>query len=184
MTPRPDYGTQDGHGRFGILDRDDDGRLVCHECGHTWAHLATHVRGAHGLSADEYREAHGLSTGTALVGTALKAKMAAAWMKNEDLHRAVLEGSRDPDRARASNQAGSRWRPELVARRIEAGRARRVDLTDEQVAYLGDLTDIPGWAERVRLLVERDGVNLSAVARATGLSVATVGQRLRRYPRQ
>ena len=58
--------------------------------------------------------------------------------------------------------------------------ARRggVDLTAERIAELGDVTDIPGWADRVRALVARDGVSLSAVGRADGLTAPTVHQRL------
>lgn len=59
---------------------------------------------------------------------------------------------------------------------MEMGAARRVDLTAAQIAELGDVTDIPGWADRVRALVARDGVSLSAVGRAAGLTAPTVHQ--------
>src|SRR5690625_2058518 len=31
-------GDADGHGHYGILDPDEAGRLVCHECGHAYDH--------------------------------------------------------------------------------------------------------------------------------------------------
>lgn len=65
-------GDRDGHGRYGVLDQDDRGWLLCHECGHWWRHLAAHVR-AHGLHARDYRAAHGLPATTRLVGPAWEA---------------------------------------------------------------------------------------------------------------
>lgn len=176
------YGAPDGYGRFGILDRDDTGLLLCHECGRWWMHLATHVTRSHQMRAAEYRLAHGLSTGTRLVSSSTRERMRESWERNRDRHLADLESSRDPDAARSAVSSGARWRPELVARRINAAVAHRVDLTPAQVEFLGDIADIPGWAERVRRLVDRDDVSLAAIARATGLATATVSQRLRRYP--
>lgn len=60
---RPAYGAPDGHGRYGILGRDDEGRVVCHECGRPCEQLATHLRYSHDMSAVEYREAHGIVPG-------------------------------------------------------------------------------------------------------------------------
>ncbi|WP_130865859.1 MucR family transcriptional regulator [Acidipropionibacterium timonense] len=182
MTGRPAYGSADSHGRYGILDTDDDGRLICHECGRTYDHLATHVAQAHGMTGAVYRDRHGLSTGTPLVSRTVRGRMSTAWQTHRDAHLEVLAEHRDPDRARASSTAGGRWRAELVARRMEASAARRVELTGEQVAELGDLTDLPGWADRARRLMARDGVSAAAIARAVGLSAAGVHQRLRRYP--
>lgn len=176
------YGAGDGYGRYGILDRDDEGLLLCHECGRWWRHLATHVHYSHNMTAAAYREAHGLSTGTRLVSSGTSERMRTSWERNRDLHLSVLEGTRDPDAARTQQQAGSQWRPELVARRMAIAASRRTDLTPEQVAELGDITDLRGWADRVRRLVARDGVSLHAVARATGLSLGGVQGRLRRYP--
>jgi hypothetical protein len=68
-------GTPDGFGRFGYLDGDDV--LLCHECGRWYAGLGAHVYGAHGMTADEYRSAHGLARGAALSGAAVRAKMSA-----------------------------------------------------------------------------------------------------------
>ncbi len=61
-----EVGAPDGHGRFGMLDEDDEG-LLCHECGHRFQHLGLHVWKAHGLTAREYRMAHGLLRSRGLV---------------------------------------------------------------------------------------------------------------------
>lgn len=52
-------GDEDGHGRYGVLDEDAEG-LLCHECGRRFTHLGLHVYKAHGMTAREYRAAHGL----------------------------------------------------------------------------------------------------------------------------
>lgn len=51
--------TPSGHGRWGVMDVDPDGRVVCHECGRSFVHLGVHVGMMHdGVAA--YRRAHGL----------------------------------------------------------------------------------------------------------------------------
>lgn len=180
---RPTYGAPDGYGRYGMLDRDDEGRLLCHECGRWWQQLATHVRGAHGVTAAEYRKAHGLSTRTRLVGTVVQGKLSARWDAPDRERRLErLAEVRDIGRARSLNTREGHWRPERVAKRMAVAAARRVDLTAAQVEELGDVTDIAGWAARARRLMERDGVSAAAIGRAVGLTSPTVLQRLRRYP--
>lgn len=66
-----DYGDRDGFGQHGILGQDDDGRLLCHECGRWYRGLGSHIR-RHGLTADGYRTAHGLSLTRELVSADIK----------------------------------------------------------------------------------------------------------------
>ncbi|MGD9526420.1 MAG: MucR family transcriptional regulator [Dehalococcoidia bacterium] len=131
MTARPVYGGPDGHGRYGILDRDEQGRVLCHECGRWWQHLATHLAGTHGIRAADYRRTHGLSTGTALIGARTRAALRAGWERNADTHTAALDRGRNLDAARARMGPGQ-WAPEAVAGRRARTAARRVDLTPEQ----------------------------------------------------
>ena len=119
---RPAYGSPDGHGRYGILDRDDDRRPICHECGRAFEHLATHVR-VHRISAAEYRERHGLSPGLTLVGDASRARMSAAWERHRSTHLTTLDEHRDPNAAREASRE-SRWSPQQVAGAQARGAAR------------------------------------------------------------
>lgn len=64
-------GDQDGYGRYGYLDGDDE-RIRCHECGGMFRSLGAHVSLAHNMSADEYREAHGLPQRMKLISPNLK----------------------------------------------------------------------------------------------------------------
>ena len=72
----PQVGDPDGYGRYGILDRDDGG-VTCHECGRRLAALGWHVCG-HDMTADEYRESHGLSRGQPLTSLGTAAALSAA----------------------------------------------------------------------------------------------------------
>ena len=124
------YGAQDGHGRFGILDTDEGGRLICHECGKSWKHLGTHVKQAHGIMPADYRERHGLGVSTRLVSSGTSARMRESWKRHEQTHLAALEESRDPDRARQSSPVGHRGSrgtslPEVLAGYQARARARR-----------------------------------------------------------
>lgn len=64
-------GDRDGHGRYGQLDEDSDG-LLCHECGGRYRSLGAHAYGSHGMTADEYRAAHGIPRRISLVTTAVR----------------------------------------------------------------------------------------------------------------
>lgn len=68
-------GDPDGYGEFGVLD-EDAGGLLCHECGRRFSHLGLHAWKGHGMTADGYRRAHGLSRNRGLVASATRALMA------------------------------------------------------------------------------------------------------------
>ncbi|ABR10498.1 hypothetical protein MPMin1_gp68 [Microbacterium phage Min1] len=181
----PPYGSPIDEGRYGILDRDDDGRPLCHVCGDARDQLATHARQTHGITAAEYRDRYGLGATTRLVSTAASARMRAAWDRHADQHLAALDEHRDPAAAAARSRAHTKdapWAPEVRARRQQTGRATRTpDLTPEQVATLGDGVDLQAWADAARALLSR-GASQMAIARACDIAPATVAQRLRRYP--
>lgn len=97
------YGDPDSHGRYGILD--DDGQTVlCHECGTRRAFLGRHIR-VHDLTADEYREAHGLGRSTPLAAQGLRETMsenASARVGSPQWER--FEAARDVDAAREASR--------------------------------------------------------------------------------
>lgn len=63
-----EVGDVDGWGQFGVLDETDEG-LLCHRCGQRYTHLGLHAWRGHGITADTYREAHGLARSRGLVAT-------------------------------------------------------------------------------------------------------------------
>lgn len=180
------YGAADGYGRYGVLDHDEDGLPICHECGTSWRQLATHARYAHGLTAREYRARHGLGDRTRLVSRDVSEALSEVWKWHEAEHRRRLDATRDPERAARSPRSGAipgrPWAPEVRAKRQAAGRAlRSADLTAEQAATLGDGIDLQAWADAARALLAQ-GATLAALGRAADISPATAAQRLRRYP--
>lgn len=183
------YGAPDGHGRHGILGVDDDGLLVCHECGRPWKHLGTHVRQAHGIMPADYRAAHGLGASTRLVAAVVSEQMRRAWQAHETEHLATLEATRDIDRARQASPVGHRGgrreaaRPEVRAGYQARARARRGrELTDHETATLGDGLDLQAWADTARALLRDPTLSARSLAQACDIAPATVHQRLRRYP--
>lgn len=54
------------------------GRLVCHVCGRDYLSLQSHVWGAHGYTAEEYRKEFGLYSTTPLWADEVSAKLTAA----------------------------------------------------------------------------------------------------------
>lgn len=185
----PAYGGPDGYGRYGILDTDDDGLLICHECGQPWKHLATHARAAHGLLAADYRARHGLARSRALVAPAVSTRMRDSWEQHRDEHLTAIETHRDPDKARMRSPVGHTGqgrgtsRPEVLAGYQQRARARRGrQLTDEERELLGDGLDLQAWADAARMLLARDGITVRSLAEASDIAQPTVHQRIRRYP--
>ncbi|MEY9842524.1 MucR family transcriptional regulator [Streptacidiphilus sp. EB103A] len=96
------YGQPDGFGRYGVLE-DDGQSVLCHECGGSFQSLAAHAAGAHGMTADQYRAAHGLSRGQGLVCAQVSAKFSAnsrSRIGSESWKR--FERARDPQAASAA----------------------------------------------------------------------------------
>lgn len=63
-----------------------DGKMACHACGRYFKSVAMHLRWAHDMTVDEYKERYGLSS-AGLVGSEFRARLAA---------RAKREGSLEP----------------------------------------------------------------------------------------
>lgn len=100
--PLPALGSEDGHGRYGIVDEDHQG-LLCHECGLRFGHLSNHVVRTHQMSAREYKLTHGLPLSQGLVATPIRAAMVQrgrAWTSSSGW--ATLERKRDPVAANAA----------------------------------------------------------------------------------
>lgn len=77
----PKVGDRSGFGRFGLLDVDGDGRMLCHECGRWYVALGVHVGMVHG-SARDYRLTHGLRMSQPLAATSLRRALSEASKAN------------------------------------------------------------------------------------------------------
>lgn len=164
--------------RYGHLDI-SGGRLICHECGETFLHLATHARATHDLDSYEYRVRWGLGVTTSLVAPAVAAELS---RKASQPHRlAHLEAVRDPARLQA-NRGEQSWRPEVVRKAVERGEAQRRAIPGDLIASLPVWTDLIPWAHAAHRIIDA-GYSTSELARTVGRPPATVAQRLRRHPR-
>ncbi len=169
-------------GRFGLLSQDDSGHLLCHVCGRGLLHLGTHARRAHGLSADDYRERYGLTSGTRLVAERVRELMSQKWLARQGEHLARLEAHRDPvaaSRAARGSEAFSRVQYRLL--RAEVPRRAQKELSKEHRSLLEDQTDLRAWSLLVRQVIREHGYSVGAVARAFGLKRVTVESRLRYF---
>ena len=95
-------GDRSGFGRYGYIDGDDE-QVMCHECGKMCASVAAHANLAHGMSANEYRQAHGLPQRVALVAPKMSRRMsksAKSRVGSEGWERMVAK--RDPTAASRS----------------------------------------------------------------------------------
>ena len=61
---RPEVGSPSGHGRYGLMDHDDES-IMCHECGEWVGSVGSHLR-RHEMTAREYRARHGIPAGVPL----------------------------------------------------------------------------------------------------------------------
>lgn len=179
----PVPGDRDGHGRWAQLDVSEDGEsLLCHECGVWKRALGTHAWYAHGITAAEYRQRHGLSTGQSLASPATRQRFAEMPQSQPgSTGRRALETHRDPDRARAAMTSEGQHRPQLAASRAQtASRVRQGrQLTRAELGALNQAVDVETWAQVAQRLVD-DGVRQAEISRATGIPTPTVSQRLRR----
>ncbi|MEU8001612.1 MucR family transcriptional regulator [Catellatospora sp. NPDC049111] len=109
------------------LEQSPDGQhLLCHECGQWKRALGTHAWHVHGLSADDYRRRHGLSTGQSLAAAATRQRLSEMPQAQPGSSgRAALERHRDPARARAAMTADGQHRAQLVDRRAHTGAVAR-----------------------------------------------------------
>lgn len=120
------YGDPDGHGTYGRLTTGDAGGLICHECGQERQFLGRHIR-EHGITADQYRERHGLGRSTPLASPSLQrtfSELATERIGSPGWVR--FEAARDTDTARRESMRV--WkeappRPEVHHALVERGAA-------------------------------------------------------------
>ncbi|MCV7006759.1 MucR family transcriptional regulator [Mycobacterium gordonae] len=179
-------GGPDGFGSYGQLTVTTDGRLLCHECGGTYLHLATHLTRSHGVTAERYRVTHGLLLTMPLVAASVSHRMARSWEANREQNLEALARHRDPLRARESARPVSQWTAATRAARVkrlaeQRGRA----LTEAEKQELGGDLPITEWCRRVRGLLAGDPtLSVASISRSFDMSASWAYRRLHRYPQQ
>ena len=93
----PRVGQPVGAGVYGHIAEDDEGRLICHECGQACLSLAAHIMRTHDMSAAEYREVYELPRTTKLIAASIRERTGKRSASPENLAR--LARARDPQAA-------------------------------------------------------------------------------------
>ncbi|WP_157405117.1 MucR family transcriptional regulator [Actinopolyspora halophila] len=127
------YGQPDGYGWHGILTEDGQ-QVLCHDCGRWVSGLGMHARAAHGMSAADYRAAHGLPAGRGLISSEVSrqhSELARARVGTRAWER--FTAARDPvaasqarEHAGVSASAALRQRSDIAASNGRAGRRAAV----------------------------------------------------------
>lgn len=95
--PAPRIGQPVGAGVYGRIAEDEEGRLICHECGKAYLSLAAHVYLAHGMTAAEYRDTYEIPRTTKLAAPSVRERISRSSSKPEACER--LARVRDPQAA-------------------------------------------------------------------------------------
>ena len=130
-TPERQVGEPDGYGRYGIMERAEDGAL-CHECGGWYVSVGAHAGPAHGMTAAQYRQAHGLARTQPLISLARSreiSEQAAARVGSPAWQR--LEAVRDPQAAADARTPEVFRTPATSAARAQRATDGRMDLSVE-----------------------------------------------------
>ena len=144
----PKVGDPSGYGHYGVLDH-DGGRVLCHECGRWLRSIGGHLR-THGMTAREYKQAHGLPRGTPLISRELSQQQSetargrvgtASWKR--------FEKKRDPAAAsHARGEDSHTMRGEHIRRRADTARknveGQRRPVRMKQCAVCGE--DFHGYS--------------------------------------
>lgn len=110
--------TPSGFGTWGVVD-EQDGRLLCHECGGWFRSLGVHIGMRHG-SVRDYRMKHGLLLSQSLNAPDVRRRLADAASRPESLWR--IKEARDPVRAGRKADAEITNRGRRLRRQSPGGR--------------------------------------------------------------
>lgn len=103
----PQVGDPSGFGRWGQMDRGEED-VLCHECGNRFASVGAHSVAVHGMSARQYRVAHGIPSTMPLVCLRLsreRSQQASSLVGSEGWKH--MEAHRDPAAAAAARDESS-----------------------------------------------------------------------------
>ncbi|MGW8851569.1 MucR family transcriptional regulator [Streptomyces xiamenensis] len=160
---------------------DDDGRLVCLECGNAYRLMAPHLARAHEMSTAEYRAAHQLPRQLSLRSEALneraREKGKQRYANRPDIREALADGHRHSSREGATEASRETANHALVreARRLggqgHAAAARtRIDAAAREHGY-GSIEDY---------FQARSGSTVAEMARELRVARSTVHQWMER----
>lgn len=159
----------------GIQEYDEDGRLICLDCGRPFALLAPHLAQAHGTNTAQYREAHQLPRKLSLRAAAISERARQQgidrYVHRPDIREAMTRGRTPaPETTAVTSSQETAMRPMVREARRRGGQghaeAARRRMT-ARVEALGHATIADYFAARV-------GTSVAAMARELGIARSAV----------
>lgn len=172
-------GDTDGYGRYGLID-EDDGGLLCHECGRRYKHLSTHIAMGHKMRVADYRQAHGLHAKRPLAARSVRENMSRSWNDHRDQHLADLDKYRDPAKAIEASRKATRNKSAgaTAGQRASLQRRRGRPLTEDEVTALQSTATIGEWCQVAYRILDDPAVSISSLAHSVGMKPVTAHHRL------
>jgi hypothetical protein len=158
-----------------IQERDEDGRLICLECGRPFRLLAPHLAPAHGMTSAQYREAHQLPRQLSLRTVALSARARQQgvdrYVQRPDIREAMAQG-----RTRATDTTAVTSSQETAMRSMvrEARRRGGQGHADAARRRMTERVQAAGFATIDDYFAARTGASVAAMARELGVARRTV----------
>lgn len=172
-------GDIDGYGRYGLID-EDDGGLLCHECGRRYKHLSTHIAMGHKIRVADYRRAHGLHAKRPLAARSVRENMRRSWDEHRDQHLADLDKYRDPSKAIEASREATRNKSAgaTAGQRDSLQRRRGRPLTEDETTALQSTATISEWCQVAYQILDDPAVSVNSLARSIGMDRGTAHHRL------
>ncbi|MDO5082524.1 MAG: MucR family transcriptional regulator [Arachnia propionica] len=156
---------------------EQDGRVQCLECGRWFRSLIGHISRIHGMTAEEYRAAHGLARTTALVASSVSEQLHAHGIRRRDADPRVLEALSGDGARRQRAAAFPRARE---PRRPATRRATRAAKRQQGELRLQAALDAAGWGSLAEAVewARGEGLGWAAIStRLQGWSITSLKNR-------
>lgn len=159
----------------GVQEYDEDGRLLCLECGRPFSLLAPHLARAHGMTSAEYREAHRLPRRLGLRTVALSEQARKAgtdrYAQRPDIREVMARGrTRAVDTDAVASSQETALRPMVRAARKRGGQGH----ADAARRRMTARVQAAGFVTIGDYFAARTGAAVAAMARELGVARRTV----------
>lgn len=158
-----------------IQQYDEDGRLICLECGRPFSLLAPHLAPAHGMTSAQYREVHQLPRQLSLRAATLSERARQQgidrYAQRADIREAMAQGrTRATDTTAVSSSQETAKRAMVREARRRGGRGH----ADAARLRMTERVQAAGFSTICAYFTARSGSTVAAMARELGVARRTV----------
>lgn len=159
----------------GIQEYDEDGRLICLDCGRPFRLLAPHLARAHGTNTAQYREAHQLPRTLSLRAASLSEQArqqgASRYRQRPDIRANMEQGrTRAPDTTATASSQETAMRPMVRQARQRGGQGKAA----AALQRITERVQACGFTDLSTYFAARSGASISAMARELDVSRRTI----------